>query len=50
MLQHAVAVHSGEEVQGFELFAVDCSVHAEGSWVRRDQWNCCYLCWDGLKQ
>lgn len=35
MLRHAVAVHSGEEVWGSELFAVDCSV-----W---DQWSCRYL-------
>lgn len=44
MLQHAVVVHCGEEVWGSELFAVDCSVHAEGGWVEWDWWNCCYLC------
>lgn len=33
MLQHVVVVRSGQEVRDSELFAADCSVHAEGSWV-----------------
>ncbi len=36
MLQHAVVVRPGEEVQGSELFAVDCFVLAEG---QRVGWN-----------
>lgn len=43
MLQHAMVVRSGEELQGLELFAVNCSMYAEGGWVKGDQWSCCYL-------
>lgn len=43
MLPHAMVVHSGEEVQGSEPFAEDCSVYAEGGWVEWDQWSH-YLC------
>lgn len=43
VLQHAAVVHS-DEVWGWELFAADCSVRAEGGWKDWDQWSCCYLC------